>query len=440
MADTQTKNLGEAARVTSMRRQDALYIEVDGSTRRIKMSDFIEALNEGQSQLLHEVAWGIPILDELQTSPQWGMVGNTAAYAAYKSRCGRYLMDANGRAAKLHKNASDLFADGAPLDETKGSVMVIAPRLYYLYLVDAETSVPYLWMSEQPISEHFIGEAGNGQFNVIGAYKGSVAGGALVSRSGVDMDGSKNITAYWNAAKAFGPNFGIVSYKLWQLMCMLCLCETGGNANIQAGIGMGVGGSGINWSLVTASTTLRKTGGTKTLGDATGAVPIVDPDAKADSCHVSVLGIENFWNQQFEFIQNVFCGNSGNDGRDGTEIFIYEGNRLPTAAELAATPSGAFRQLTRLTTSGYIKSLLKGEYFDVFAKALGGASNSNLCDYNYANNTGQVLAVGGHATYGPNSGPFCANSGNGWSVASLNFGARPAYYGQVTLVDGAALQ
>ncbi len=418
---------------------NSLVIEVGGSIRRITLEKFIDSLNEGQTELLHEIAWGIPIKDALQTSPAWGMVGNLAAFAAYKGQVGRYLMDANGRAAKLHPNNSAVFADGTVLDETKGSVVVIAPRLYYLYLVDAETSIPYLWLSQQPISKHYLANAGNGQYIVVGAYKGSLSSGKLVSRRGVDCDTSgKSITGYWNAAQAFGANWGLPNYNVWKWIAMMCLCETGGNANIQSGIGQGVGGNaGFDWGTVNASATLKKTGHTVGLGDATGSVAL--SGANADSCNVSVLGVEDFWNLQWEFIQGVYFGNSANANQDGTEIFIYEGNRLPSAEELASHPDGQYRELTRLTTSGYVGVMLKGEDFDIFASALSGGSTTRWCDYYYGNNTGQVLLVGGLSGSGASSGPFFAASYYAWSYAPSHIGARPAYYGQVQFVDGREL-
>ena len=437
----ENKNLGAADSVHSLTKSNSIYVEVGGSVRRITLEEFLEAINEGQTELLHEVAWGIPIKDELQTNPAWGMVGNLSAYAAYKAQVGRYLMDANGRAAKLHPNNSAVFADGTVLDESKGSVVNIAPRLYFLYVTDAETSIPYLWMSQQPISEHYLANAHNGQYIVVGSYKGSLSSGKLVSRSDVNCDTSgKSITGYWNAAQAFGANWGLPNVDVWKWICFMCLCESNGNANIQASIGQGFGGAaGIEWATTLASAVLKLTGKTKGLGDATGSVAISDADAKADSCHVSVLGVEDFWNLQWEFIQGCFFGNSGNSDQDGTEIFLYEGNRLPSAAELASHPSGKFRQLTRLTTSGYVRVMLKGENFDLFAKTLSGDSNYAWSDYYYGNNTGQVLLVGGSSAYGAYSGPFYAHSGDAWSNAYSTVGARPAYYGQVQFVDGRVL-
>lgn len=417
-----------------MLKSNCLLVEINGAIRRISMEDFETAMNEGQAELLHQVAWGVPLKDATQTSPAWGLVGNIAAWQSYKAKIGRYLMDPNGRAAKLHPNNSGIYADGTTLDETKGSIVVIAPRLYYLVQTDAETSIPYLWCSEFPISAHYIGNADNGNRIVLGAYKGSITSGKLVSRSGVDFDtSSKTISGYWNAAQTFGSNWGLKDYDHVRWISMLCLAEANGNANAQASIGQGVGGSaGYDWANITGE--LKKTGKTKSLGDATGTVAITG--AQTDSTHVSVCGLEDLWNLQWEFVQGIFFGNSGNSGQDGTEVFIYDGNRLPSSSELASHPDGHFRQLTRLTTSGYAGVMTKGEFFDVIATALTGNSNQRWCDYFYGSATGQVCLVGGSSSFGSASGPLYVRSYNAWSYAYSYLGARPAYFGPVTIVDG----
>lgn len=423
-----------------MLKSNSLIVEIGGSIRRISMEDFETAMNEGQAELLHQIAWGFPLKDATQTSPAWGMIGNLAAYQSYKAKVGRYLMDANGRAAKLHKNNSDVFADGTTLDETKGSVVVIGPRLYYLVTTDAETSIPYLWASEFPISTHYLANADNGNRMVIGAYKGSLSSGKLVSRSGVDFDTSgKTIQGYFNAAQSFGADWGLEDYDFIRWFEIICLSEANGNANAQASLGQGLGGSaGFDWNTVSSSTTLKKTGATKGLGDASGTVAV--SGASADSTHVSVLGIEDKWNLQSEFVQGIFFGNSNNSGQDGDEVYIYKGNRLPSSSELASHPDGEFRELTRLTVSGYAKVMTKGEFFDIIATSVSaGGSNVSWSDYFYGNATGQVCLVGGDSNDGSPSGPLYVRSTYAWSLANSYFGARPAYYGPVVIVDGADL-
>ena len=155
--------------------------------------------------------------------------------------------------------------------------------------------------------------------------------------------------------------------------------------------------------------------------------------------HVSLFGIEDPYALQWEFTQGIYCGNSGNANQDGTEVFIYEGNRLPSAEELANHPVGDYRQLTRLTSSGYVKEETVGEFFDLVPKVHGGGGTSYWGDYHYANATGQVVYWGGDASNGAYCGLAFARSLYAWSYSRAGIGSRLAYYGELTVMSGAQL-
>jgi hypothetical protein len=134
----------------------------------------------------------------------------------------------------------------------------------------------------------------------------------------------------------------------------------------------------------------------------------------------------------------VYCGNSGNSAQDGTEVYIYDGNRLPTSAELASVPNGQYRQLTRLTngSNSAVQKMKLGEYFDLFPAAFGGNTSQNWGVANWSNTTGQVLLVGGDSNRAASSGVGYSDSDSAWSISNAAIGARLAYYGKVTFVDG----
>ena len=428
------KNLATVAQVQSILKTNSILVEVGGSLRRITLDKLIESINAGEEELLRSVAWGVPIKQASQSSSAWGRVGNLDMWALFKSQCGRYLVKNNGHAAKLSVSNSGVYADGTTLNESLGHVMVHFPKLYYRVQEDAVTGIPYLWMSLIPIGGHFIPEAN------IGAYKASMSGTALTSRSGVAPAGSKTIEAFWAAAQVNGTKWGLINYEHKKLMMMLLLSEYG-NPNAQAVLGNGVTGSDngsdyttpLSWNL----------GATKSLGDAFGKVDISwttsGGAAVHDANHVSVLGIEDPYALQWEFTQGIYCGNSGNSGQTGAEVFIYEGNRLPSAGELASHPNGDYRQLTRLTASGYIQNETVGEFFDLVPTVHGGGGTSYWGDYHYANATGQVVYWGGGATYGAFCGLACAASVNAWSYSSADIGSRLAYYGELTVMSGREL-
>ena len=433
-------DLAKVGAVNSMLASDCVMVEIGGSIKRISVKDFMNSIQTG-SLNLSQYAWGIPIYQSpsSKTSPEWGRVGNLDMWAQYKETAGRYLLTQDGRLAKLSKTNSGLFADGTVVDETKGNIMFHAHRLYYLVKTDAVTGIPYLWLSLLPIGGHYI------ESPCFGAYKADVISDKLVSRSGRVPKGGLTISQFWAKARANGNDYGLSCYDHRRLMMMLQLSEYG-NPNCQDKIGYGVGGSvgGDFWGTAFKLTT----GATKTLGDSCGSIPIdALPDATAgkpasvNSSRVSLFGIEDGWNWQHEMTQNIYFGKSENTGQTGKEVFLYEGNRMPTDAELATKPAGDYRKLERIDGEGYVSKMALGEHFDLIAQSTtGGGSNNYWCDYFWRNlATGQLCLFGGCANDGSNSGLACVGSYCAFSFASANCGARLAYYGKTQYVNGADL-
>ena len=428
------KNLGTATTLTTMANQNTVLIEVGGSIRRITLENLINAINEGENELLHSVAWGVP-LKQNQSSPAWGRIGNLQLWEEYKSRAGRYLITNTGKAAKLAVNNSGVYADGTTLDETKGHIMTIFDDLYYLVKTDATTGITYLWMSFIPIGGHCI------KHPVIGAYKGSMSGSALTSRSNQTIAGTKTITDFWNAAQVNGKSWGLTNYEHRKFMMMLALSEYG-NPNIQACLGNGVTGTNNNSDWQTPLS--LKTGATKSLGDIFGTVPcnytMSSGTAVTGATRVNVLGIEDPYGWQWEMIQGVYCGISANSGQTGAEVFIYEGNRMPTNVELSTHPEGQYRQIERVASDGYISKETLGEYFDLFPTAVGGGSTSYWCDHFWQNRaSGQLVLWGGGANNGAYCGLASASSNNAFSYSYASLGARLAYYGELEFCNGAEI-
>ena len=428
-------NLGLATTVESFSSGDYVYLSVGGSVRRIRTDLFIDALQTNQLSL-RQYAWGVPIKQSVQTSSEWGRVGNLDMWEEYKEKLGRYLLTNDLKMAKLSPTDSSVYADGTALDETKGHVVVAGPTLYYLVKTDAVTGVPYLWMSSLPIGGHCIKNP------IVGAYKGVVASGNLVSRSGFAPAGSQTITAFWALANNNGKeNFGLTGYDHARWMQMLLLSEYG-SPNSQSKIGNGVGGS-VEKGLWNAASVL-KTGATKSLGDRCGKIDItlsnvVDgvTNTGVDCSRVSLFGIEDLWGWQWEMMQGIFFGSSANTGQDGTEAFIYNGNRVPTVAELASHPTGTYRQITRSTENMYPKEMFLGEFFDTIGKTGGGGTDTGWDDYFYSSTTGQLFALGGAANSGAVAGAFYVHASSAFSFAYSIYGGRLACYAEnIKYVNG----
>ena len=425
------KNIGTVDYVKSVLRTNGVYVEIDGSTRRITVDDLMNSINQGNEQLLRQVAWGVPLKQTTQSSPAWGVVGNRSMWEQFKESLGDYLLTSNGVAAKLSATDRSIFADGTPVDESKGNVMFHCLRLYFIVQTDAVTGIPYLWMSMYPIGGFYI------EAPWIGAYMGYNLNGTLVSRSGYTPTGSQTISSFWNLAHNNGKDFGLTNYSHQQLMMMLNLSEYG-NPNAQANIGYGCSGDGNTWD----KTNGLKTGATSGLGDACGKISIADVAGNANASRVCLFGIEDLWGWYWQMIQNIFFGSSANAAQNGSEAFIYEGNRMPTAAELTTAPVGNYRQATRLTTptEGWIQNMLLGDHFDLLPSKIGGDSNSYWSDYSWQNTTGQLCLFGGSANHGAQCGLCCVSSASAFSFSDAYCGARLAYYGtNVKIVDGAEL-
>ena len=433
-------DLAKVGAVNSILASNYVMVEIGGSIKRISVKDFMNAIQAG-SLNLSQYAWGVPIYQSpsSKTSPEWGRVGNLDMWAQYKDTTGRYLLTQDGRLAKLSKTNSNYFADGTTVDETKGNIMFHAPRLYYLVKTDAVAGIPYLWLSLLPIGGHFI------ESPCFGAYKADVISDKLVSRSGRVPKGNLTISQFWAKARANGNDYGLSCYDHRRLMMMLQLSEYG-SPNCQDKIGYGVGGS-VNGDFWGAASKLT-TGATKTLGDSCGSIPIdALPDATAgkpasvNSSRVSLFGIEDGWNWQHEMVQNIYFGRSDNTGQTGKEVFIYEGNRMPTDAELTTKPAGDYRKLERINEESYVSKMVLGEYFDLIAQSTtDGGSNNYWCDTFWRNfATGQLCLFGGRASSGSGSGLACLTSDTAFSSVNASSGTRLAYYGKTQYVNGADL-
>jgi hypothetical protein len=413
-------NLATKALTSTIVKGDTIVIEQGGSIKRITFDNLLGSINSGDEQLLRQVAWGVPL--EKSSNPAWGVVGNTALRDEWNARKGRYLVTNAGLAAKLSATNSRVYADGTTLDVTKGHIMRYAPRLYYLVKKDSYTGYNMLWMSLVPIGGNYLEERWDGAFL---AYNN---GGALTSRPDVVPTRTQTINTFWNQAQVNGKDFGISDYDFWRYVMMETLSDYG-NPNIQTCLGYGPGGSAGN-SLWSSGWTM---GDTMSLGDESGYVTI-----SGDSNHTSLHGLEDLYNGVWQFLQGIYCGSANNSAQSGTEVFILEGNRLPSSTELTSTPSGQYRQFTRLTncSASPIQAMVLGEHFDLFPKTIGGNTSINWCDGSWSSTTEQVVLFGGLSHYGASSGVGSSTSNNTWSFSAAGYGARLAYYGNVTVVDG----
>lgn len=434
---TTPKDLGTVESVNTISDSNSILVEVGGSIKRIPLDDLRDAINANDTMLLRQVAWGVPLRQDQDATNDWGVIGSTALRDEYVSLCERALVKNNGDYAPLSPTDSSVYADGTELDESKGNVMVIAPALHCRVVTD-DSGLQTLWMSMQPIGGFKLANCNGGRNICLGAYIGSMSGSALVSRSGLTPAVSKTITAFWQAAQQNGTAWGLWDYTCWQWTVAMGL-SLFGSPDIQTHLGKGPGGTGHSaWE----KSAYLPTGGTKTLGNASGNVPITectDGSAPASgACHTSLYGVEDIYNCLWQFVQGVYFGSSANTEQTGSEVYIYEGNRMPTSAELASHPSGHYRQSQRAVSpsEAWLKTLTLGERFDLFPVSHGGTDHTRWTDYSWQNATGQVLRVGGRSADGSRCGLVCSLSNNAFSISGSSYAARLACFGVLTRKHG----
>ena len=353
------------------------------------------------------------------------MSGDVQSWLNYRSKLGRYIVSNDGKARKLNKENSNLLEDGTSYDITSGHIMTRFPNLYFTCVTNS--NIVTITLSEKPFANcKAFGE------QWIGSYLGQVlTDGKLVSRSGLKPTRSMTINSFWEAAQKNGSNWGLSDYRQRQMMMVIYLCEFL-DANSQKCLGYGMNGNGNNWVPVVQNAI---TGKTNILGDRCGKVNFLESGQRTNlACHVSLFGIEDPYGWFWEFIQGVYFGSSNNSGQTGSDVYIYEGNRMPTSDELITQPTGLFRKITRVTSRDWIKNLMWGGNMDILPAVLDGNSADGHGDYWFASTTGQVLAFGCYALSGPICGLACASSVEDWTYASEGFGARLAYYGVVDIV------
>lgn len=427
------QNINSVAQVTNLTKSNSVYVEVGGSLRRIRLDDFVGSINAGDELLLQQVAWGVAVNN---TTSAMSIIGNTTMFNEYVAQVGRYLVTPNGRAAKLLSTNSSKFADGGDIDETIGNVMVIAPKLYYLGKTDSTNGITYMWFSSQNIGGKKLANCNNGEHICLGAYLGAVVNETLVSRAGHTPTVQKSLDAFWNAARRNGGQWGLMDYDCWRWTAFMALSKYG-SPDVQTKLGYGICGSGFRTG---ASANSIPVGRTKMWGDATSSSVMADGDT--NSSLVSLFGVENLWGQMWQFIQGIYFGSSDNgSSQSQTDVYIYNGNRIPSAAERTSRPSGEYRQVSRIiptsdNKSGFIGSMLLGVNLDLIVSGEATGTDKGWNDAFWAQSVGQVLSIGGAIHNGQSCGIFATNMNSSFNASGTDMGARLAYYGQLKFVNG----
>ena len=242
---------------------------------------------------------------------------------------------------RLDDNDSNYFHDGnvADLTGSQGDVFMRLPRFFY-HAEEKESGIWNVGFSRGKVASDWVLWGGN---DLIGVFKGVVAGGKLRSISG--QKASTNLT-YSNFKDLLGgmdSGFSMIKWKCHNIMAFLFYAYYG-STDCQSKCGIGTTQFGCDTGY-TASMGMADTG----YGDG-GSLG-----------YINFWGLENWWGDTYEFMDNV---KTDGDGR-----FVV------------TEDDGETRKIQAYLSSGVISRVFMGPYLDMVPTGLTGSLSQGYCDY-----------------------------------------------------------
>ena len=325
---------------------------------------------------------------------QW-IRNNTHRYVAKKTGDGQVTICqlSDNDTTKFHDN---LTSSSAYIKSINHDVFVRIPRFWYK-ATETTTNVWKIGFSNVKQFGSWKEWDGN---DLIGAYEGVINGSQLLSISGEPSNGNVSQTDFKVYARTKGTGYTLVKWKHHCIVGVLYYALYG-NTNCQATIGSGT------------NSYTKETGLTNSLG-------MNDSSASAtgNSSSINFLGLENWWGNKYEFIDNATFNHGGTDYK----FYIVEDDG--SSREVQAYPyTGTF----------YPTVMVFGEHLDLVMKpnTTSGTTSTGFCDSQYfSGSSNQVVRRSCSYSYA-RGGVACLNSGGSASDAYSNVGSRLAFRGTI---------
>lgn len=304
------------------------------------------------------------------------------------------LVDGVMQAKQLQDGNGTLYVDGTTADLTgaEGDVMMKLPEFYYRARSEETDKwyIDFVYGGQPDDSyKHWDGK------DFIGVYEAYVADSNVYSRSGVTPSANISQIDFKAYARNRGEGYTLVKWKHHCIMAFLFYAEYL-NTNSQAICGAGTSAQ-------------KNTGQTDLLG-----MEDTRAGVNGDTQSINFFGLENWWGNKFEWVDNVVAD-----------------NRVWSITE----DDESVRMVSAGLKDGYISTLLVGEYLDATPTAALGTADTGLCDYYVQNNNVGLVVTRSNNLAVPNGGISYvgtyapSNGGTGDS-------SRLAYRGEYEEFDG----
>lgn len=400
--------LTEKQVVSAMNADQTFLIVADGALRRLSLGDL-------QKMMGNNIFYPTITLEQ-SSNPKFDLPTPFMA-SMYQRAMGGYMMKVvNGKvyAAKLNPSNWEFFADGTQVDDaSKYETMVHLPDCHFK--ADNKT---LQFGGLFPIS-------GGKTFdspNWVGAYEMYVDGNSVGhSIPNVSPSHSRTMSSFWSCAQKLGSKFGLANYG-FQCLIEALYQVSFGNLNSSAVIGSGFQSS--SWEACRDV----PMGKCISLGDGSGKV-LYNDATLGNQYPVKLFGFEDLWGKLWEFRPGIRFYMDG----DTRYAVVYSGNQVSN------TENGRKFTIPSSANGEFITRKTLGAYWDAFPQAVGGGDSTYYCDGFWASINGELLGVGGYASYGSRCGLSCALSYDGFSLSWTYIGARLAFYGNPTIVSGSEL-
>ena len=325
---------------------------------------------------------------------QW-IRNNTHRYVAKKTG------DEQVTICQLSDNDTTKFYDNltsssAYIRSINHGVFVRIPRFWYK-ATETSTNIWKIGFSNRQQDSTWKEWDGN---DLIGAYEGVVNGSQLLSISGEPSTGSVSQIDFKSYARTNGVGYTLVKWKHHCIVGVLYYALYG-NTNCQATIGSGT------------NSYTKNTGLTNSLG-------MNDSSASAtgNSGSINFLGLENWWGNKYEFIDNATFNHGGTDYK----FYIVEDD-------------GSSREVQahQYTGTFYPTVMVFGEHLDLVMKpnTTSGTTSTGFCDRQYFSESPNQVVQRSYSNSSACGGVACLYAYYSASNASASVGSRLAFRGTI---------
>lgn len=419
------KNITEANLISKLGANDTIFCEASGSLNRITVEDLSTSLGEIHTSQALKTYWNTG-----QPSTVLQQSGNRDVLIDYLQACKRYVFNASGtKKAEIAyvEQFEDLgtsivhFVDGYSttvnaLNDAGCNWMVLRPELGFLST--EEDGVPVFYCAGRGSI------AGGHSFpkKYVGMFKAVIKSNVLKSQPNNYVSRDTTLRNFITYAKLGGSQYGLYSFSDFCKENMIHLAYFG-NTNYEENVGVG---------LIQDYSTIKdiKTG--YSLSNCTnnlinyGTSPVVDSGGHSlNGLHF--FGIEGLGEQFYEKLGGIMT--------IGTTAYVWDLNGYYEEAK------PFMRSFNFTGLGGCIKSMIGGEYFDIFPKTVINDYNYNkyFCDYGRMYDTSNVVSALGPYSDGSKNGISGLNNGLVFTAGGPSHGCRLAFYGEPLEVGGSEI-